>query len=166
MGKTTLIQKLWKHLIYLHPVGFYTAEIREGGIRRGFEFISLDGRKGILSHVDIRSPFRVGKYKVNVEGFEDFLETIPFFHPETRLILIDEIGKMECFSEKFKRILIGVLDSEKRVIATIALKGDGLIREVKKRPDVKLLELTHSNRDSFLKEILKEVGPIFSKNFL
>jgi nucleoside-triphosphatase len=101
----------------------------------------------------------VGKYKVDVEGFEDFLETIPFFRPETRLILIDEIGKMECFSEKFKKILKDVLDSEKRVIATIALKGGGLIGEVKKRPDVKLLELTHGNRDSLLPEILKEVVP-------
>lgn len=158
VGKTTLLQKIRKHLTHLRPVGFYTAEIRERGIRRGFELISLDGRKGILSHVDIRSSFRVGKYKVDVEGFEDFLETIPFFHPETRLILIDEIGKMECFSEKFKKILIGVLDSEKQVIATVALKGTGLIEEVRKRPDVKLLELTHSNRESLLTELLKEIS--------
>jgi nucleoside-triphosphatase len=160
IGKTTLIQKIWKHLIHLQPVGFYTAEMRERGIRQGFELISLDGGKGILSHVEIKSRFRAGKYKVNVEGFEGILETIPFFRPETQFVLIDEIGKMECYSEKFKRILVEVLDSEKRVIATVALKGGGLIEEVKKRPDVNLLELTHGNRESLLMEILKEVTPV------
>jgi nucleoside-triphosphatase len=159
IGKSTLVQKLCEHLTHLHPIGFYTAEIREGGIRRGFEFISLDRRKGILSHVDMKSSYRVGKYKVNVEGFEDFLETIPFFNPEIRLILIDEIGKMECLSGKFNKLLVEVLDSDKWLIATIALKGGGLIAEVKDRQDVKLFTMTKSNRDSLLSEILGEITP-------
>jgi nucleoside-triphosphatase THEP1 len=50
------------------------------------------------------------------------------------------------------------LDSEKEVIATIALKGSGLIEEIKKRHDIKLFELTKSNRDALLPDILKEVG--------
>ena len=64
IGKTTLIKKLSEELRNFHPVGFYTAEIREEGIRNGFELISLDGRKGLLSHIDIKSPYRVGKYKI------------------------------------------------------------------------------------------------------
>jgi nucleoside-triphosphatase len=61
IGKTTLIKKLSDELKYLHPVGFYSTEIREEGIRKGFELISLSGRKGLLSHTDIRSPCRVGR---------------------------------------------------------------------------------------------------------
>jgi nucleoside-triphosphatase len=123
-------------------------------MRKGFELLSLDERKGILSHVNIKSLYRVGKYKIDVKGFEDFLETIPFFQPETQLILIDEIGKMECFSDQFKKILKEILDSEKKVIATIALKGSGLIAEIKEREDVKIFEITQSNRDSLLLEVL------------
>jgi nucleoside-triphosphatase len=60
---------------------------------------------------------------------------------------------MECFSDLFKKLLKEILNSEKWVIATIALKGSGLIAEVKEREDVQLFEITKKNRDSLLKEI-------------
>ncbi|OGP69746.1 MAG: hypothetical protein A2169_10000 [Deltaproteobacteria bacterium RBG_13_47_9] len=159
VGKTTLIKKISEELRHLHPAGFYTEEIREEGVRKGFELISLEGRRGLLSHRDIKGPHRIGQYKVDLKGFEDFLDSIPFFYPLTRLIIIDEIGKMECLSDKFKKILIDILDSEKWVIGTIALKGSGLIAEIKEREDVKLFEISQSNRDSLLSEILEEVTP-------
>ncbi len=159
VGKTTLIKTICEALKELHPAGFYTEEIREEGIRKGFELISFNGRTGLLSHIDIRSPYRVGKYKVDIERFEDFLASIPFLDPSTHLIVIDEIGKMECYSEKFKELLREILDSEKWMISTIALKGSGLIEQIKRRQDIKLFELTRRNRNSLLTEILKEVIP-------
>jgi nucleoside-triphosphatase len=160
VGKTTLIKKIAEELKHLHPVGFYTTEIREEGLRKGFELISLEGRKGILSHIDIKSPYRVGHYKVDLGGFDDFLESITFFNPSTQLVIIDEIGKMECYSDQFKKLLKEILDSEKWVIATIALKGSKLISEIKGRKDIKLFEMTKSNRESLLSEILKEIEKI------
>ena len=157
VGKTTLIKNIGGALKGLRPVGFYTAEIREGGIRKGFELISLDGRKGVLSHTTIQSPHRVGKYKVDVKGFEAFFGSIPFLNPSTRMIVIDEIGKMECYSDPFTNLLKEIFDSEKWVIATIALKGSGMIEEIKKRKDVKLFEITQRNRDALLSDILAEV---------
>jgi nucleoside-triphosphatase len=158
VGKTTLIKKTFETLKnLLHPAGFYTEEIREEDIRKGFEMISLDGRRGLLAHTDIRSPCRVGKYKVDVKGFENFLGSIPFSNPNTPLIMIDEIGKMECLSDQFKKLMKELLDSEKWVIATIALKGSGFIEEIKRRNDVKLFEITQRNRNSLLADILSEV---------
>jgi nucleoside-triphosphatase len=157
VGKTTLVRKLVEELKQFRPVGFYTEEIREEGTRKGFKLNSLDGRKGLLSHTDIQSPRRVGKYKVDVKGFEAFLGSVPLLHPSTRLIVIDEIGKMECFSDQFKSLLKEILDSEKWVIATIALKGSGIIEAIKKRKDVKVFEITQRNRDSLLSDILTEI---------
>ena len=154
VGKTTLIKKISEELKHLHPVGFYTTEIREEGMRKGFELISLGGRKGILSHIDIKSPYRVGKYKVDIKSFEDFLDQIKFFSPTIGLVIIDEIGKMECYSDKFKKLLKEILDSEKWMMATIALKGSGFIEEVKRRLDVKGFEMKESNRDVLFLEIL------------
>jgi len=155
IGKTTLVKRLFEALKGFHPVGFYTAEIREEGIRKGFELISLDGRRGILSHVDIKSTFRVSKYGVDVAGFEDFIDAIEFLNPGTGLVIIDEIGKMECLSDKFNKVLKEILDSDKSVIATIALKGGGPIAEIKKRHDIMVFKMTQNNRDSLSSDILK-----------
>ncbi|MBM4338221.1 MAG: NTPase [Deltaproteobacteria bacterium] len=157
VGKTTLIKRLVEALKEFHPIGFYTEEIREEGIRKGFEWLSFDGRGGLLSHKKIKSPYRVGQYGVDVKGFDDFLDSIPWTDPSTRLIIIDEIGKMECFSDKFKKILKEVLDSKKGFIATVAMKGSGLIAEVKERKDIDLFTITQSNRDSLLDKILNEL---------
>ena len=159
VGKTTLIRRLYEALKEFHPIGFYTAEIREEGVRKGFELVTLEGKRGVLSHVDIKSRYRVGRYKVDVSGFEDFLDGISFFDPSSNMMMVDEIGKMECLSDKFEKILKKILDSEKWVIATIALKGSGLIAGVKQRQDIKLFEITQSNRDVLFLEILKEINP-------
>jgi len=161
IGKTTLIQELAEELKDSHPVGFYTSEIRERGTRKGFELVSLDGRRGVLSHVDMKSRQRVGRYGVDVRGFEVFLATLSFLDPSTGLIIIDEIGKMECFSDKFRKLLKELLDSEKGVIATIAITGGEFISEIKARDDVRLFEITQRNRDSLLGEILQTLKPAF-----
>lgn len=158
IGKTTLIRELSKALKDYHPVGFYTEEIREAGERKGFELISLDGRKGLLAHKEIKSPYRVGRYGVDVRGFDEFLDAIPWTDPSARLIIIDEIGKMECYSEKFKKIIRGIFDSEKAIIATIAMKGGGLIAQIKAREEIRLFEVTLKNRDELLPEILRAMG--------
>ena len=147
VGKTTVIRKLCDQAEYLNPVGFYTQEIREQGVRRGFELVSLDGRRSILSHVDIESHHRVGKYGVDIAAFERFLDTIDFNGPATGLIVIDEIGKMECLSQKFRTLLARWLGAEKRLVATIALKGGGVIDQTKNRADVRLLRVTPKSRD-------------------
>jgi nucleoside-triphosphatase len=147
------VKKVSGELGEFHPIGFYTSEIREGGTRKGFELVSLDGRKGLLSHVGIESRYRVGRYGVDVIAFDGFLVTLPFLDPSTSLVVIDEIGKMECLSPRFTGLVRELLDSGKVVIATVSLKGGGLIEEVKKRKDVLTFLMTEGNRDSLVPEI-------------
>jgi len=161
-GKTTLIKKLAAELESIHPMGFYTEEIRDNEVRKGFRLRSLDGRKGILSHKDIKSHYKVGKYKVDIKGFEEFLDSIQFFKSEVSLIIIDEIGKMECLSNKFKEIIEKLLDSEKIVVATIALKTGGYISDIKRRDDTKVFELTRANRNHLFSEILTEIEKLLT----
>ena len=157
MGKTTLIRKFCDALAPVRPAGFYTQEIRRAGVRRGFELVSLDGRRGVLAHVDERGPARVGKYGVDVAGFERFLEVIDFFGERYQIIIVDEIGKMECFSPKFRTLLGQLLDSEKPLVATIALKGGGIIEQTKSRSDVTLVNITRRNRDGLLSELINSL---------
>ena len=119
--------------------------------------VSLGGERCLLSHQQMNSPYRVGPYGIDIRGFENFLDSISFSNPHNRLVIIDEIGKMECFSSRFKKLVREALDSEKWVIATVAFKGEGLIAEVKTRQDIMLFEITKRNRDSSFPEILRGV---------
>ncbi len=153
-GKTTFIIEVYERIKTYFPIGFFTREIRREGQRQGFEIESFDGKKGILAHIDFKTSLRVGRYGVDVVGFEKFLDSIPFFNPEARLIIIDEIGKMELLSDKFQNLIIKILDSNKILIATIALKGTGLIADIKKRKDVQIFELRRENREKLFGYIL------------
>jgi len=155
-GKTTAVMKIIDTLGCEKVAGFYTQEIRQNNVRKGFCWKRLDGAEGILAHVDIKGRFKVGKYGVNVAGFEE--SVVPILddeRTEAELFVIDEIGKMECFSEKFVAAVRRLFASEKPVLATVAQKGAGLISEVKKYPNIKLFNLTRSYRDKTVAEISK-----------
>ncbi|MDD4052338.1 MAG: NTPase [candidate division Zixibacteria bacterium] len=154
VGKTTVIRKIVEALKPSHPVGFYTAEIRDKGARKGFELIALDGRRGLLSHIDIKSQHRVGKYGVDIDAFETFLEAIDLLNPAHGVVIIDEIGKMECLSAKFRETIVRLFESDKTIIATAALAGGGLIEDVKHRPGVTVVEVTIHNRNTIAGEII------------
>ena len=139
----------------LHPVGFYTEEIREQGERVGFQLVSLDGQKRVMSHIEIQSPFRVGRYGVDVEGFERFLVSLPF--TATSQVVIDEIGMMECLSKQFQRLVMAILDRDVTCTATIALRGTGFIESVKQRPDVTLFAIDTGNRDRLATVLLQAI---------
>lgn len=162
-GKTTLIQRIAHELHGLRPVGFYTTEIRINGIRQGFELVSLSGERGILAHVTIRGPHRVGKYGVDIAGFEKFLEALTFQDTPHSPVIIDEIGKMECISPKFRKMMEDALLSDAPLVATIALKGDRFIEGIKERRDVELIHLTIENRQILLAKIVEKVQEFFKK---
>ena len=140
IGKTTIVQAVLSK-IEKDCAGFYTEEIRENQQRVGFRLVTLDNRSCIMAHKNFKSSHRVGKYGVDIQGFDEFLGVIEFFDPSTDLIVIDEIGKMESLSVKFNSLLIRILDSETPVIATIGLKGAGIIEQIKHRPDIRLFEI-------------------------
>jgi nucleoside-triphosphatase len=153
VGKTTAVIRLAETLRDFHPAGFYTGEMREAGVRQGFELVGFDGRRAILSHVAVKSQYRVGRYGVDINGFDDYLKTLNFADSETRLVIIDEVGKMECYSDRFIKLVNDLLDSGKPVVATIAQKGGGFISKVKMRDDVSLFEVTRANRTALTEEV-------------
>lgn len=158
VGKTTLIRELARHLADHHPAGFYTEEIRNAqGTREGFRLITFCGRQLVLSHIHQPGPYRVSRYGVDVTGFERLLADLDLRHARSQLIVIDEIGKMECFSRRFTEDMTVLLDSPKVLIATIALKGEGFIGQVKDRANCRLFTVTRENRDRLQIELATEL---------
>ena len=155
-GKTTAVTKIIADLNTEKVAGFYTQEIRKNDTRKGFRWTDLNGATGILAHVDIKGLFKVGKYGVDVAGFEkSVLPILDAERADVELFVIDEIGRMECFSEKFVTAVRRLFASDKSVLATVARKGRGLISEVKNYPGIRLFNLTRQGRDKTIAEILQ-----------
>ena len=158
-GKTTLILKMVRRLDGHKLGGFYTEEIRETGERTGFHIRTLDGKEDVLAHVDLKYGTRVGRYGVNVSAFEEMV--IPCLQQavkESNLILIDEIGKMELFSERFRMAVLACLSSDVPVVATIMVRSHPFADQIKMRPDVKRMVVTKEEQLFIIKEIVEELG--------
>ena len=148
-GKSTLIEKVVQG-ISRPATGFFTRELREKGRRVGFSITTLAGKTGVLAHQDIKSRLRVGKYGVSLTDIDQI--AVPSMLPSTpdQIVVVDEIGKMECFSRLFKETLLKVLSSANLVIGSVAIKGDRFIQSIKKRDDVSLVFITEKTRDAAL----------------
>jgi nucleoside-triphosphatase len=161
MGLAPLVvQEIFSIIQELRAVpmaGFYTEEIREGRNRAGFALVALDGKRGVLSHVRFPGPQRVGRYGVDIPGFEAFLGGLGAGEPALRLVVVDEIGKMECLSGRFRSFLKERLDSPVPLLATIALRGTAPIEQVKARPDARIITMSTENREQKYREVLGEV---------
>ncbi|GAB4388611.1 MAG: NTPase [Thermodesulfovibrionales bacterium] len=154
-GKTTLVKRLARSLPGAR--GFYTEEMREGRRRVGFRLVALGGGgEGMLSHEGFKGPRRVGRYGVDLEGFESFLAGLGLAGAET--VVVDEIGKMECLSEKFNALVEGLLRSDKTVIATIGKRGTPFMERLKKTPGARLLEVDEKNREEVLRRLRAELS--------
>lgn len=159
-GKTTVIKKVIKNLNF--PAnGFYTEEEKIDGKRVGFLMQTLDGRTGYLAHQDISSDFHVRRYGVSIKNIENM--AVPSITiAGNNIIIIDEIGKMECFSEVFKQAARTALDSSNTVIGTITFGGGDFIQEIKDRENVEITEVTPENRDLLPDLILRKIADLLT----
>jgi nucleoside-triphosphatase len=154
-GKTTVVQKVvarWPG----QAAGFYTREVRERGRRLGFEIVTLEGVAALLSHVDFPGPYRVGKYGVNLDNFHHVALPALEVVPGIDLIVVDEVGKMECLSHRFVAAMERLwTEAPIPLLITVAEKGGGLIAALKAKPGQTLITVTPANRDDLPARILE-----------
>ena len=162
-GKTTVIKKTIALLGKVRLKGFYTAEMRSGATRIGFQITTLNGKQGILAHENLPSDRKVGKYGVCLKDIDAVI--VPSIRPDrqTSLIIMDEIGKMECYSEEFKKAALQAVESDAVVLGTIAMRGTPFIESFRRRPDIKLIEVTRSNRDRLPRELAEIISKELKK---
>ena len=137
--------------------GFTSDEIREGARRLGFRIVPFRGEARVMAHVDFRGPVRVGRYAVDVAAIDAASETALAPDPTVELYLVDEIGKMECFSARFVAAMRRLLDGDRPVAATVPRSGGGFIAEVKRRRGAELWEVTPKNRDALVERVTEWV---------
>eukprot|EP00755_Sulcionema_specki_P007485 Sspe_Gene.38411::Locus_18513_Transcript_1_3_Confidence_0.750_Length_749::g.38411::m.38411/K06928/NTPCR; nucleoside-triphosphatase len=107
----------------------------------------------------------VGRYSVQVGEFEKFClpilrEAVQGLRNESkRVLIIDEIGKMELFSKEFVRLMTALLEEDTAslfLICTIALRGGGFIAEAKEFA-TDLIEVTPANRNGLVSQLERRI---------
>jgi len=164
VGKTTVLSKAVEALQRrgLKPGGMISREVREGGVRVGFELRDLyTGRTGWLSHVRNPTGPQLGRYRVNLKDLEGIgVRAIEeaVAQAEVGLVVIDEVGPMELFSAAFREAVRKALRSPKPLVGVLHQRaGDRLIDEIRSNPRVTVLEVTYGNRDTLPESVARLV---------
>ncbi len=160
IGKTTMIKRLIKDL-KLDAGGFYTEEIREQGIRKGFRIRSISGEEGIFAHVNIETPYRVSKYGIDIQILNTIgVKAIDDAIEKNTVVIIDEIGRMEIFSPDFQKAVVRALNSKKPVLGVIQQRENPFLDSIRRREDVELFCLKENTHEEIFQMIKKRIKGI------
>ncbi len=151
VGKTTLVRRIGQaESRHCKISGFYTEEVRVRGAREGFDVVSVDNDRWPLARargqVETSAP-KVGKYFVTLDGLEEAVRAVDL---SADLIIVDEIGKMELFSEAFKSFIETLVSSPATILATVMVqrgRGVPFVNEVYRKAS-KTFKITAANRDA------------------
>lgn len=157
-GKTTVVRTVVERLRDRLPMtGFLTGDVRAGGRRDGFVGTTLDGRSFVLADRSIEGDLRVGPYGVSLAGLESV--GLPSLVPadDTRLVVVDEVGKMELLSERFRERITELLDADVALFGTVALHGVGFVRRLRNDPRVTLVRMRRHTSSAVAGDVVRRL---------
>jgi nucleoside-triphosphatase len=159
-GKTHALRRVIEMLEQDNKIigGMLTEPIIENNDRMGFKVIDwMTKEEDILAHVNIDSKVVVGKYGVDLDILEKVgVTAINRAAEEAELIIIDEVGKMEVESIRFIDAVRLALETDKPLILTLHKKSrNPLLQDIRRRDDVRILEVTPINRNLLPYKIIK-----------
>lgn len=161
-GKTTVVVRVAEAATAagLLVRGIVTEEIRREGQRLGFSLRCLgEGTACTMAHVDFREGPRVGRYRVDVAAVEEAVAAEFEGVPAGALVLVDEIGKMECASSRFRDAVRHLLGAPNPLVATVPRRsGRGeagkFIRRISEDPRMEVWPVRENNREELPGRIL------------
>lgn len=155
VGKSTLVEKTIK-LYRGRAGGVLAREMRSECRRVGFELLDLSsGERGILAWETGEGP-RLGRYRVNLKDLEEIGARAVENALGCDLIVVDEVGPMELFSEKFVEAVKKAICSHKPMLVVLKEGSQHpLAREIRKT--FKVTTVTRVNRDALPEEIAREL---------
>lgn len=153
VGKTTVVHELVNQLkdgSFL-PGGILSPEIREHGKRSGFTIQDLmTGREETMAHKEADSTMVVGSYKVLAQRVDAVCgEAFPYAFQHADVIVVDEVGPMELFSQGFKHFLKQTIQQTQPLVGVINPKANrGFVRTLLRSANSTSYEVTTENREA------------------
>ncbi|SRR6266498_3578013 len=153
-GKTTATRSIVEAIGPTRCGGFYTEEVREDGHRVGFRIVTIDGETRNIADVRLDSPTRVEIYGVDVPSFESVaVKAVSNAIQYKEIVVIDEIGPMQLFSDEFKRVVNLALEDSRIFLGTVVLRPHPWTDALKARQGIHLVELATENRERVVRQL-------------
>lgn len=138
--------------------GMIDEPVVDGRHRIGFTVRDiLTGDSVVFAHIDFESKIMIGKLGVDLAKLEEVgVRAIKRACDECDIIVIDEVGKMEVESPAFIEAVKYALDADKPMIITLHKKSrNPLLQDIRRRDDVRILEVTPTNRNLLPHKIIR-----------
>ena len=160
-GKTTVAARLVDLLATrgVEVRGFVTHEVREAGRRVGFTVETVDGKRATLAHVSFPGPPRVGKYGVDLRAFERLALPALAGSPRRGVVVIDELGKMELASERFRETVSALFETPVNLAATIHVFRHPFTERLKRLTGLERVSVTRESRDKLPEQLAARLAP-------
>lgn len=130
--------------------GMIDEPVGDGRHKTGFTCRDLlTGETVEFASTEYESRVMVGKIGVDLSKLESVgVKAIKEACAECDIIVIDEVGKMEVESQAFVDAVKEALDVDKPMIITLHKKSrNPLLQDIRRRDDVRILEVTPTNRN-------------------
>ena len=159
-GKTYAVRKVVEMLEAEDLVvgGMMTDRIVEDGKKMGFAIVDwIDKQQGVFAHSDITSKYMLSKFGLDLKALEDVgVKALMKASEEADVIVIDEVRRVEVESPAFIDTVKYCLDLEKPILLTLHKKSrNPLLQDIRRRDDVRILEVTPINRNLLPYKIMK-----------
>ncbi len=159
-GKTQALIKVIEMLEEEEEIvgGMITEPIIKDNIRVGFWVMDWATKeRKVFAHIDFKSRITVGRYGIDLDVLEEVgVKALEHAIDEAEIIVIDEVGKMEVESKRFGDAVKRALEIDKPLILTLHKKSrNPLLQDIRRRDDVRILEVTPINRNLLPYKIIK-----------
>ncbi|HYY47861.1 MAG TPA: NTPase [Thermoplasmata archaeon] len=159
-GKTYCLLKVIEMLEAdgLKVGGMITEPIVKRNRREGFYVMDWATReKRVFASREIASKTMVGRFGVDISALEEVgVNALRSATANADVIVIDEVGKMEVESPNFVQTVKDALDADKPLLLTLHKKSrNPLLQDIRRRDDVRILEVTMVNRNLLPYKIVK-----------
>lgn len=138
--------------------GMITEPISKRGRREGFHVMDWATKeRRVFASKDIESKTTVGRYGVDIAALDEVgVAALRHATANCDVIVIDEVGKMEVESEGFVTAVKDALEADKPLLLTLHKKSrNPLLQDIRRRDDVRILEVTQVNRNLLPYKIVK-----------
>ncbi|MGC8935553.1 MAG: NTPase [Thermoproteota archaeon] len=161
-GKSTVLIKAVELLRTkgLKVGGIATPEIVESKRRVGFYVKDIySGETEVFASINFKFEPRLGKYGVNISAFDRVaIKAIDFAVENCDIVCVDEIGKMEFFSKRFKDKIRSLMLLDKPIVAVL---HRDFVSQFERYGEV--IEVTPANREKLPEELVNRIVSFLNK---